>query len=228
MASTTIHTLSYKMVADTRQFSAGLLATKSEVQLLKKILGDTTPEQKAADAITRLDKLYEKGKITAEQHAKALKGIKTELHQMQLASSSVDKAITRMQSSMVKAAKWTAGAAVAGASFLGFSAVREIESIKQIADAAEDLQMPFNELVKLQQAFVRGGELTADTTVPALRAMNQNIQMSARDMGKFKALAGELGLEMDTMAALSKMQSLSNSALSLTKSARCLTKGAAG
>lgn len=205
MASTTIHTLSYKMVADTRQFSAGLLATKSEVQLLKKILGDTTPEQKAADAITRLDKLYEKGKITAEQHAKALKGIKTELHQMQLASSSVDKAITKMQSSMVKAAKWTAGAAVAGASFLGFSAVREIESIKQIADAAEDLQMPFNELVKLQQAFVRGGELTADSTVPALRAMNQNIQMSARDMGKFKALAGELGLEMDTMAALSKM-----------------------
>lgn len=205
MASTTIHTLSYKMVADTKQFSAGLLATKSEVQLLKKIMGDTTPEQKAQDAFGRLNNLLDKGKITAQQHAKAMKSVKQELTDAQRAGSQFYKTLDRIDSFAKKGLKVAAGTAATAVGVLGFNVKNEIENMKGIADAAEDLKMGFNDLVRLQQAFIRGGEVSADVVVPALKTMNQNIQMSARDMGKFKALAGELGLEMDTMFALSKM-----------------------
>jgi len=60
-------------------------------------------------------------------------------------------------------------------------------------------------LVKLQQAFIRGGEVSGDVVVPALRSMNEKIQEAARNQGELKNFAGELNLEFDTMFALSKM-----------------------
>lgn len=205
MASTTIHTLSYKMVADTQQFTRGLISTRSEIAALKKIMGDTTPEQKAQDAIGRINKLYDAGKISAEQHARSLKLVQRELQAVQRSASVAHAAMGKMQDLMIRGAKIGAGAAAAGITFLGFNVKKEIGAIKDLADASEDLQIPFNDLVRIQQAFVRGGEVGGELAVPALRTMSQNIQLASRDMGKFKALAGELSLDMDTMFALSKM-----------------------
>ena len=209
MASTTIHTLSYKMVADTSNFTKGMLATKSQTQLLKKILGDTTAEQKAANALTNLNKLFDAGKVSAAQYAKAKQDIARELTSIHRAASPVWKTLDKVNASLRsigKAGLMAAGAAgAAGVGILGYNVKKEIANIKDLADAAEDLQIPFNDLVRVQQAFIRGGEVSGDTVVPALRTMQQNIQLSARDMGKFKKLAGELGLEMDSMFALSKM-----------------------
>jgi len=205
MASTTIHTLSYKMIADTKNFSKGVLATKSEVQLLKKIMGDTTPEQKAEKAIQRINSLFDKGKITAKQQAEALKAVKHEMVAAERAASKFWQTTDKLKAGMLKIGKIGIGAAAAGVGILGYNVKAEIENMKAISDQAEDLQMNFNDLVKLQQAFIRGGEVSGDVVVPALRLMNENIQMASRDMGRFKQLAGELGLEMDTMNALAKM-----------------------
>lgn len=208
MASTTIHTLSYKMVADTQNFTRGLISSRSEIAALKKIMGDTSPEQKAEQAIGRINKLYDAGKISAEQHARSLKLVQRELHAVQRSASIAHAAMGKMQDLMIRGAKIGAGAAAAGITVLGFNVKKEIGAIKDLADAAEDLKIPFNDLVRIQQAFVRGGEVGGDVAIPALRTMSQNIQLASRDMGKFKALAGELSLDMDTMFALSKMPML--------------------
>lgn len=205
MASTTIHTLSYKMIADTQNFSRGVLATKSEVQLLKKILGDTTPEQKAEKAFERVNNLFDKGKITAKQQAEAIKAIHHEMVAAQRAGSKFYQTIDKVQASVIRIGKAGLGAAAAGVGILGYNIQAEIGNMKGLADAAADLQMNFNDLVRLQQAFIRGGEVSGDVVIPALRSMSEKIQEAARNQGELKNFAAELNLEMDTMFALSKM-----------------------
>lgn len=117
MASTTIHTLSYKMVADTRQFSSGLLATKSEVQMLKKIMGDTSPEQRAQAAYDRLDKLLDKGKINVDQYQRAWSKVSEELIEADRAARMAAKSQDQINESIRKGQ--AIGKAVAGAGAAG-------------------------------------------------------------------------------------------------------------
>lgn len=115
MASTTIHTLSYKMVADTRQFSSGLLATKSEVQMLKKIMGDTSPEQKAQAAYDRLDKLLDKGKINVDQYQRAWSKVSEELIEADRAARMAAKSQDQINESIRKGQAIGKAAAGSGA-----------------------------------------------------------------------------------------------------------------
>jgi hypothetical protein len=102
MASTTIHTLSYKMVADTQQFTRGLISTRSEIALMKKLMGDTSPEDKAAKALEMIQRLYDNGKISAERYKAATAEVERELKQVQFAASNAGKAVAMVNTGMAK------------------------------------------------------------------------------------------------------------------------------
>lgn len=72
MAGTTIHTLNYKVIADSQQFTKGIVAARGEASLLKKVMAETeAPLDKVGAAFNRLDKLWESGSISAEVYTAA-------------------------------------------------------------------------------------------------------------------------------------------------------------
>ena len=215
MASTTIHTLSYKMVADTQNFTRGLISSRSEVALMKKIMGDTSPEQKAEQALARIEKLYRAGKITADHYARATKAVRTELASVEYAASRTGKAMAMVNTNLAKIgtlAKSGAGqlAAVAG-SYLSIQSIAtniadQINRIDKIQDLAESLNTSTNSLLKMQFALQRGGGLGVDEATEAMKTFSINISNAANGIGKALPTLQRLGFEADTLAALNLMK----------------------
>jgi hypothetical protein len=230
MASTTIHTLSYKMVADTRQFSAGLLATKSEVQLLKKIMGDTTPEQRAQAAYERLDKLLDKGKISVDQYQMAWSQVSDELikaeraaknaaiQQERIAKGMTDtvakagkgggNAMLPFGGDVVQLAKYAAGFYTVSEGVRQFA--DEFDRLDKNQDFAEKFGMALDDFERLQFALTSpiGADLERNSALGVIETMRNNIALASRDMGKAKVFFQELGYEIDQVAALSTMDAV--------------------
>ena len=211
MASTTIHTLSYKMVADTQQFTRGLIATKSEIALMKKLMGETSPEDKAAKALEMLNKLYDNGKISADKFKSATMQVEQELKQIQFAASSTGRAISALSNGLSKAVGVVKSAGTQlttlAAGYLSISKITsniadQITKIDQIQDLAEQLDSSASSLIKMQYALQRGGGLGIDEAAEAIKTFAVNISMANMGMGKSLKIFEQMGFEADTLAAL--------------------------
>ena len=203
MASTTIHTLSYKMVADTQQFTRGLVQSKSEVAMLKKIMGDTTPEQKSAKALASLQRLYETGKLSQEQYKDASAKVRAEL-----------QAISRVgQGSGDNLKKFESRLKGIAAGFISIQAARSgvnaftnmLQRLDDQQDNAERFGMFVDDFIKMQYALERGGDLGQGGAAGAIKTMRDNIELAAMDMGRFKELFSELGADQGMIAAVAAM-----------------------
>ena len=215
MASTTIHTLSYKMVADTQNFTKGIIASRSEIALMKKLMGDDSPEEKAQKALAKLQKLYDTGMISAEKYKLATNQVERELKQIQFAASNAGKAVAVVNSGFAKigAAAKTGAAQLAGiaGTYLSVTTIAtnitdQISRIDKIQDLAESLNTSTNSLLKMQFALQRGGGLGADEAAEAMKTFSINISNAANGMGKALPTLQRLGFEADTLAALNFMQ----------------------
>lgn len=211
MASTTIHTLSYKMVADTQQFTRGLIASKSEVAALKKLMGETSPEEKAAKALQMLDKLYDNGKISAEKYRSATQQVQNELKQVRFAASNTGRAVAALNNGFSKAAGLSkmAGAQLTAVAsgYISISKItgniaEQISQVDKIQDLAEQLDSSASSLLKIQYALERGGGLGADEAAEAIKTFSTNVAMANMGMGKSLKIFEEMGFEADTLAAL--------------------------
>lgn len=214
MASTTIHTLSYKMVADTQQFTRGLISTRSEVALMKKLMGDTSPEDKAAKALEMIQRLYDNGKISAERYKAATAEVERELKQVQFAASNAGKAVALVNTGMAKigaiAKSGIANLATMAGGYLSISTItnnisNQFQRIDQIQDLAEQLDSSANSLLKMQYALQRGGGLGADEAAEAVKTFSVNIAMANMGMGKALKIFEQMGFEADSLAALNLM-----------------------
>ena len=211
MASTTIHTLSYKMVADTQQFTRGLVASKSEVALMKKLMGDTSPEDKAAKALEMLNRLYDNGKISADKFKSATMQVEQELKQVQFAASTTGKAISTLNNGLNKAVGITKSVGsqltTLAAGYVSISKITgniadQINNIDQIQDLAGQLDSSASSLLKMQYALERGGGLGADEAAEAIKTFSINVSMANMGMGKSLKIFQQMGFEADTLAAL--------------------------
>jgi len=215
MASTTIHTLSYKMVADTQNFTKGIIASRSEIALMKKLMGDDSPEEKAQKALAKLQKLYDTGMISAEKYKLATNQVEQELRQIQFAASNAGKAVAAVNSGFAKigAVAKSGAAQLAGiaGTYLSVSTIAtnitdQIERIDKIQDLAESLNTSTNSLLKMQFALQRGGGLGADEAAEAMKTFSINISNAANGIGKALPALERLGFEADTLAALNFMK----------------------
>jgi hypothetical protein len=229
MASTTIHTLSYKMVADTQNFTRGLVSSRSEVSAMKKILGDTTPQEKAQQAYARLNKLMDAGKLSVDQYERAWSQVSAEL----ITAERAAKNLAAEQAKMAKGMKTTVASGGKNATAMmpfggdvgqlakyaaGFYTVNE--AIRQFSDEfdrldknqdfAEKFGMALDDFERLQFALTApiGGDLERGTALGVIEAMRNNIALASRDMGKAKVFFQELGYEIDQVAALSTMDAV--------------------
>lgn len=211
MASTTIHTLSYKMVADTQQFTRGLIATKSEIALMKKLMGETSPEEKAAKALEMLNRLYDNGKISADKFKSATMQVEQELKQVQFAASTTGRAISTLNNGLSKAVGVAKSAGTQlttlAAGYLSISKItsniaNQISNIDQIQDLAEQLDSSASSLLKMQYALQRGGGLGANEAAEAIKTFAINVSMANMGMGKALKIFEQMGFEADSLAAL--------------------------
>ena len=203
MASTTIHTLSYKMVADTQNFTRGLISSRSEVALMKKIMGDTSPEQKAAKAMAAIEKLLQSGKISLNQYNQATAKVKAELEAIQRAQRPTSKALESFGSSLkgIVATYISLQTAKQGVALFN----QTLDKLDAQADNAARFGMVVDDFVRLEFALRKGGELDANSIPGAIATMRDNLQLAAMDMGRFKEIFSQLGADQDVIAAVSFM-----------------------
>jgi len=200
MASTTIHTLSYKMVADTQNFTRGLISSRSEVALMKKLMNDTSPEQKSAKALQMLDRLYEAGKISQTQYKDATAKVRAELEALKRSSKNTGDGMEKLNGKLKGFV----------AAFISFQAASRgvqlfndtMKKLDDQGDNAERFGLFVDDFIKLQYALERGGDLERGGAAAALKTMRDNIQLASLDMGRFKELFGELGADQDIIAAI--------------------------
>lgn len=203
MASTTIHTLSYKMVADTQQFTKGLISSRSEVALMKKILGDTSPEQKTAKALQAIEKLFQAGKLSQQQYAQATAKVKAEFDAIQRASRPASKAMASFGNSLkgIVATYLSLQTARQGISMFNST----LDKLDSQGDNAQRFGMVVDDFVRLEFALRKGAEIDRNSVPNLLSTMRDNIELAAMDMGRFKKLFAELGAESVTVAGLAEM-----------------------
>lgn len=200
MASTTIHTLSYKMVADTQNFTRGLISSRSEVALMKKLMNDTSPEQKSAKALQMLDRLYDAGKISQTQYKDATAKVRAELEALKRSSKNTGDGMEKLNGKLKGFV----------AAFISFQAASRgvqlfndtMKKLDDQGDNAERFGLFVDDFIKLQYALERGGDLERGGAAAALKTMRDNIQLASMDMGRFKELFGELGADQDIIAAI--------------------------
>ncbi len=200
MASTTIHTLSYKMVADTQNFTRGLISSRSEVALMKKLMNDTSPEQKSAKALQMLDRLYEAGKISQTQYKDATAKVRAELEALKRSSKNTGDGMEKLNGKLKGFV----------AAFISFQAASRgvqlfndtMKKLDDQGDNAERFGLFVDDFIKMQYALERGGDLERGGAAAALKTMRDNIQLASLDMGRFKELFGELGADQDIIAAI--------------------------
>lgn len=200
MASTTIHTLSYKMVADTQQFTRGLVSSRSEVSLMKKLMNDTTPEQKSAKALQMLERLYDAGKISQTQYKNAIAKIRAELEALKRISQNTGNGMEQLNAKL----KGFVGAFISlQAASRGVQLFNDtLKKLDDQGDNAERFGVFVDDFIKMQYALERGGDLERGGAAAALKTMRDNIQLAAMDMGRFKELFGQLGADQDVIAAI--------------------------
>jgi len=203
MASTTIHTLSYKMVADTQNFTRGLISSRSEVALMKKLMNDTSPEQKSAKAMAAIEKLLQSGKISLNQYNQAAAKIKAELDAIQRAAKPAGERLDNFGSSLnnIAAAYLSIQTAQKGAQLF----ITTLDKLDAQQDNASRFGMVVDDFIRLQFALTKGGEISADSVPGAIAAMRDNLQLAAMDMGRFKEIFSQLGADQDVIAAVSFM-----------------------
>ncbi len=135
-----ISTLVYKITADTRQFKNGIVATRRELTAARKIMQETqAPAQRYNDALGGLNRLYEKGLISAEQYKQALAKLKAEFRQAGDAAGTTGGRVSRFNAFMQRARLPMLAAAGAGA-----VAVKRMLSL---AASAEQAQVSFETLL---------------------------------------------------------------------------------
>jgi hypothetical protein len=188
------------MVADTQNFTRGLISSRSEVALMKKLMNDTSPEQKSAKALQMLDRLYEAGKISQTQYKDATAKVRAELEALKRSSKNTGDGMEKLNGKLKGFV----------AAFISFQAASRgvqlfndtMKKLDDQGDNAERFGLFVDDFIKLQYALERGGDLERGGAAAALKTMRDNIQLASLDMGRFKELFGELGADQDIIAAI--------------------------
>jgi hypothetical protein len=188
------------MVADTQNFTRGLISSRSEVALMKKLMNDTSPEQKTAKALQMLDRLYDAGKISQTQYKDATAKVRAELEALKRSSKNTGDGMEKLNGKLKGFV----------AAFISFQAASRgvqlfndtMKKLDDQGDNAERFGLFVDDFIKMQYALERGGDLERGGAAAALKTMRDNIQLASIDMGRFKQLFGELGADQDIIAAI--------------------------
>lgn len=196
MATTTIHTLAYKIVADSSKFKSEMARTNAEIRAGKAVTEQFMPALKKHEMeIEALGVLYKKGRIDLDTYNRALRAHKQAMSEATVAGRAWKTATGAMTSKLV---------ALAGA-YVSFHGVLKnvmdtAKEVKEIGDLSKTFNLPIDEIDKLNFAVKREGGGGLDTIQQMAKHLGQlqdkiqegDVTRVVGETKKYKAANSEL------------------------------------
>lgn len=213
MASTTIHTLSYKMSVDSRAFTEGMTATRKELRAAGRIMKETrTPTQKLEEDLIELNRLYKLGAIDAQGYTKRLDQLEEQFKKTEHAA---DDTSTTMSSSAGSIAKWVGGfvaaklsidAVIGGLTTLSRMVNDQFAPLDALAKKSDEIGIDPVQLLRLERITELTSTFKGDQLDTALRKMTVRASQAAAGTGEAVATLEELNLNAAYLNTLAPEQ----------------------
>lgn len=192
--ATTIHSLAYKMSADSAGFTRGVAASRKELTAAKRVMRETeTPLEKYNRKVGEADMLLKKGLITQKQYNRQVAGLKGSL-------KGATTALTAFGAGVVTAFG-------AGAVKLFSTAVAKIsenmEKLDKVGKLSDKLSVPPQAIRGLQFAAGQLSGLGGEQLAAGLTTMQNRVSEAAAGTGEAVKALNELGLSAEGLNRLS-------------------------
>jgi hypothetical protein len=175
MATTTIHSLAYKVSMDSQKFTQGSIATKKELREGKRLFNETrTDAEKYASQLDRISELYQRGAIDADTYSRAVAKVKEQQERASKTTSAFGSAFSNLKSQM------TALLPVVTAAGIVAGVKRTADAIDETAKSARKFGIDFNELRQIQYA----ASIDTSVSVEQLGKSLQKMGIFVSDVGK--------------------------------------------
>jgi hypothetical protein len=201
MAGKTVKTLNYKIDLDSKGFNNGVKATKKELTEARKVMREiTTPSEKLAQQLTKLDNLRKKGLISQDAYNRKLKQLKTGF-------DTTTKSAKRFAGTMKGIGTSLKSAAVGFASFAAVRGVfttitSQIEKMDKVAKAARNVGTSTEFLSGLDFVAQRTSGFSEGQTTDAIKKMTTEINKAALGFGRAKDGLKGLNLNAGELARM--------------------------
>lgn len=209
MATTTIHTLAYKIVADSSKFKSEMARTNAEIRAGKAVTEQFMPVIKRHEMeIAGLNKLYKGGRIDLATYNTALKS-----HRRAMFESSIAGKALGISLGLVKGAILAGGAAAVA---FGRDAAIQIDDMARLGKAARRLGIDFEQI----QLLTRGGmmeDIGQQDMVGAIENMMQVVALATEGKKKAVDALDRVGLTAQQLKGLGASDLLATIAGGISK-----------
>lgn len=208
--STTIHSLAYKITAETAGFSKGVAATRKELSSAKRVMKETqTPIERYQNEVKELDTLLKKGAITQTAYNRKVGQLDDQLATATKATSGFSKSLSTLRGGVTGVASALGPAGVAAGVFAGAiggaamkagritldKITKNMEKLDRVGKISAKLSIDPQALRGLQFAAGQLSGMGDEAAATALQRMIRRISEGAIDTGEAKDALKELGLE---------------------------------
>lgn len=212
MASSTVHSLVFKMMADTRNFEKGVVASKSELRDAKKVIASTrTPLEKYQQEVDKLGNLLSKGAINQKTYNRAVASLRKPAGD----ASNITGAMVG------KFGKFAAIAGPAGAALLAVDVIQaafrklaqtigdvvrktneQFAILDKLAKTSDKLGIVPEQLQKLSLAARLSADITEEQFNTALQRMTRRVAEAAAGSKELEKAFNSLGTSGAELMAL--------------------------
>ena len=201
MAGTTIHSLAYVVTANTEQFEKGMVATRQELRLSKKLMEESVPAiEKYRMAVANADSMLAKGLIDKRAHTETIGKLKTEYGQMSQSAALLASGSEKFG----KAIKgYAAGAIGVFSVSKAIGAIRsEFLNIDATVKDAEKLGIAIEDLMRLRGVADMAGDASAESVDKAIAKLNMNLKDLREGSDSAIAMFEQIGITVESMQGL--------------------------
>lgn len=215
----TIGTLAYQIVADTKQFTEGMTATRKELRAANQIIEESmTPLEKLSKAEEGLAALYNKGALDAGQYSKALAKLRSELGTLEDQQAAWQGLVPVIDpvSLAIQGVGSAANLAKQATAALYEQLSQANEQITELASGADNFGIAVDSYQALMSAAQKAGVET-DSVRDAIRAMMSSLNEAAKGGNEKTQVFEALGLSAERLLQMSPDRAFSELADAIGK-----------
>lgn len=196
MANKTTHTLSYKLLMDTKDFDKNSGATKKQlIDTRREMRAMLTPTEKFKMSLDRLGKAAENDARLWEVYNRKLQQYQKHLRDIAAKESKLGKARSFLNS------KAGGLIGILGTGAMLANVKRQIDRVDRLAKTSDKLGISLEQLTRIQFTAGKVSGLSAEQTSKAIEKMTRRVSEAAQGTGEAQDAIKEIGLNAKTLAA---------------------------
>lgn len=201
MAGTTIHSLAYLVTANTEDFEKGMIATRQELRMSKKLMEESVPAiEKYEKAMASADALLAKGLIDKRTHNDTVSKLKTEYQQMGTSAKLMAEGSAKF--GQVIRGWGTAAVGVFSVSKAISMIKEQFDDIDATAKEAAKLGIAIDDLMRLRTVANIAGDASAESVSAAIGKLNKNLKELRGGSESAIAMFEQIGITAESMEGL--------------------------